>query len=372
MNFKRLLALMTLVGLLLFTACSDDDNNHVDYDYAIMAICDSLVANSPVPSIVIQIKAPDKNIDLLYATGMEDLEQQIEIRTNQTHRIGSITKTFVVTVLLQLIDEELLTLETKLDNYYPQIPEAESITMEMLTDMTSGLKNYMEAEEFYTILEGEMDHYFAPDSLINISIRAGADFAPGADWHYSNTNTILIGRIIEMITGNTLKNELENRIFENLGMTETVFLNEGTTIPGDSPQGYYAGEVDSLMYNMTEVLDISMAWAAGSIVSSMADMQKYLNALVDGDLLSSEMQQLRLSCQNQVTEKPIKYGLGMADYQKFFGHNGSFPGFTTSCYKSPDKDCSIIIFFNCQLDENVPDMLFEEITAMLYDDICWE
>jgi len=242
----------------------------------------------------------------------------------------------------------------------------------MLADMTSGIKNYMETEEFYIILEGEPNHYFAPDSLINISLRAGADFDPGTDWHYSNTNTILIGRIIEMITENSLLNELNDRIINPLGMTETVFLDEGTTIPGNHPQGYYAGVVDPEMYNMTEFFDISMAWAAGSIVSTIADMQIYVDALVDGDLISSELQQLRLICQHSLPEPNLYYGIGIADYNGFYGHNGGFPGFTTSCYKSPGRDCSIIIFYNCQLNEFEPDDLFEQISSLIYDDITWE
>ena len=372
MRIRRIIFILAAAGMLLFSACSDDDKNTTDYEGMITAICDSIVANTDVPGIVIQIKAPDEGIDLLYATGKSDLEQDLPMRSDMTHRIGSVTKTFVITVMLQLIDEGELTLDTTLDNYYPKVPQAEIITMEMLADMTSGLRNYMETAEFFAILEGEADHYFAPDSLINISIRAGADFDPDTSWHYSNTNTILIGRIIEMITGNDLKSELETRIFDVLGMTDTEFINEGTTIPGDHPQGYHAGEIDPDYYNMTEVFDISMGWAAGSIVSNMADMQKYVNALVDGTLISDNLQQLRLNCQNPVPGRVLQYGIGMADYNGFFGHNGGFPGFTTSCYKSIDKNCTFLIFYNCQLNTNLPDMLFEQLSGLIYPDIDWE
>lgn len=372
MSFKKMLLFFAFFAVLLFSACSEDDKNTTDYEGVITAICDSIVENTEVPGIVLQIKAPGKGIDLLYATGISDIEQNLPIRTDMTHRIGSVTKTFVVTVMLQLIDEGNLTLDTTLDNYYPNIPQSENITIEMLTDMTSGLKNYMETEEFFLILETEPAHYFAPDSLINISVRAGTDFDPGTGWHYSNTNTILIGRIIEMITGNDLKTELETRIFDVIGMPDTEFLNEGTEIPGDHPQGYYAGEIDQIYYNMTSVFDISMGWAAGSIVSNIADLQKYVNALVDGDLISNDLHQLRLSCQNPVPGRVLNYGIGMADYNGFFGHNGGFPGFTTSCYKSPDKNCTFLIFFNCQLNDNLPDMLFEQISKIIYPDLDWE
>jgi len=371
MSIRRIIFILAAAGMLLFSACSDDDKNTTDYEGMITAICDSIVANTDVPGIVIQIKAPDEGIDLLYATGKSDLEQDLPMRSDMTHRIGSVTKTFVITVMLQLIDEGELTLDTTLDNYYPQVPQAEIITMEMLSNMTSGLRNYMETAEFYEIVEGEADHYFAPDSLINISIRGGADFDPGTSWHYSNTNTILIGRIIEMITGNDLKSELETRIFDVLGMTDTEFINEGTTIPGNHPQGYHAGEIDPTMYNMTEVFDISMGWAAGSIVSNIVDMQKYLEALVDGDLISADLQQLRLNCQYTVLEDILSYGIGMADYKGFFGHNGGFPGFTTSCYKSPERDCSFLIFYNCQLDNNSTDLLFKKLSTLIYPDMNW-
>jgi len=372
MSIKKIVIMLAAAGVLLFSACSDEDKkNTTDYEGIITAICDSIIENTDVPGIAIQIKAPDEGINLLYATGKSDLEQELPMRSDMTHRIGSVTKTFVITVMLQLIDAGELTLDTTLDNYYPQVPQSEIITMEMLSDMTSGLRNYMETAEFYEIVEGEADHYFAPDSLINISIRGGADFDPGTGWHYSNTNTIIIGRIIEMITGNDLKSELETRIFDVLGMADTEFLDGGTTIPGDHPQGYHAGDIDPDYFNMTEVFDISMGWAAGSIVSNIVDMQKYVEALVDGDLISADLQQLRLNCQNSVLEGILSYGIGMADYNGFFGHNGGFPGFTTSCYKSPDKNCSFLIFYNCQLDNNSPDTLFKELRALIYPDINW-
>jgi len=268
MRIRSIIFILAAAGILFFSACSEDDKNTIDYEGMIKAVCDSVALNTEVPGIVIQIKAPEEGIDLLYATGTSDIEQDLPMLSDMTHRIGSVTKTFVITVMLQLIDEGELSLNTTLDNYYPQVPQSEIITMEMLADMTSGLRNYMETEEFGLILESDISHYFSPDSLINIAIRGGADFDPGTGWHYSNTNTILIGRIIEMITGNELKSELETRIFDVLGMTDTEFLDGGTTIPGDHPQGYHAGVIDPSMYNMTEVYDISMGWAAGSIVSN--------------------------------------------------------------------------------------------------------
>jgi len=108
------------------------------------------------------------------------------------------------------------------------------------------------------------------------------------------------------------------------------------------------------------------------IVSNMVDMQKYVNALVDGDLISDDLQQLRLNCQNQIPGRVLKYGIGIADYNGFFGHNGGIPGFTTSCYKSIDKNCTFLIFYNCQIDSHLPDMLFEHLSSLINPDMNWE
>lgn len=372
MNLRKLLLFLFIFTIFLITSCSDDDKNSVDYDEIVKAKCDSVIANCEIPGLAIRIIAPEKEINLTYSAGEADLDQHIPMRADMTHRIGSVTKTFVVTVLLQLIEAGELNLDTTLDQYYPGIPQSDNITIEMLTDMTSGIKNYMETEKFWEIVLSDLTHYFAPDSLINMAVEAGADFDPGTSWHYSNTNTIIIGRIIEMITGNDLKHELEERIFVKLGMDSTEFLDEGTDIPGDNPHGYYAGEIDSLFYDCTEMFDISMAWSAGSIVSTLDDMQIYIDALVDGELISPELQQLRMECQNAVPGHVLKYGIGIADYNGFFGHNGGFPGFTTSCYKSPDKNCSFIIFFNCQLEEYGPDCLYEELSGIIYPDMVWD
>jgi D-alanyl-D-alanine carboxypeptidase len=356
----------------MISSCSDDEGNKIDYEALMKTKCDSVVTNTDVPGIAIKVKAPGKDIDFIYAVGEADIDNHLPMRSDMTHRIGSVTKTFVVTVMLQLVDAGLLSLDTPLSAYYPEIPYSEIITMEMLSSMTSGIKEYMETEEFSTILINDLTQYFAPDSLINYAVRAGVDFYPGTNWHYCNTNLIIIGRIIEKITGNELKTELENRIFNELGMTDTEFLNGGTAMPGDHPQGYYSGVVDSVEYNYTEVLDISVAWAAGSIVSTLADLQVYVDALINGELISSELQQLRLECQHQVPGKIIKYGIGLVDYNDFYGHNGGFFGFTTSCYKSLEKDCSIIIFYNSYIESNQPDKLFEEIAGIIYPEIIWE
>lgn len=292
------------------------------------------------------------------AFGVADLKTNQHIVTSDKMRIGSITKTFTGTVLLQLVDEGKLTLRDKLSNFFPDYPNAQNITIEEVGNMRSGIYNYSEDETFVDEMLKNMSKAFTPQELISISEKHAAYFAPDSGFHYSNTNYILLGLIIEKLTGNTLEREIQNRILSPLGMNETTFeLN--STFPDPHAQGYLY--MDSTSAEPTDVTNLnpSWGWAAGAMISTLGDLQLYAKPLATGQLLSAKTQADRLTwgkvfipTSGGWADKPLNYGFAIADFDGAFGHNGGIPGFNSFMGYIPEKDATVIVLCNMQDNKN--------------------
>jgi len=184
--------------------------------------------------------------------GVSDLETGTPIKADDNMRIGSITKTFTGTVVLQLFDEGKLNLSDKLSLYFPDYPNGDNITITMLGNMTSGIYNYSDDEHFVKELINNLNRTFTPDELIDIAKSHPPYFSPGTGFHYSNSNTVLLGMIVEKITGNSLADEIRSRILIPLDMTKTIFSND-TYFPEPHANGYIY--LDSLQTSPTDVTE---------------------------------------------------------------------------------------------------------------------
>lgn len=331
-------------------------------------IMDSIITDTQVPGLVAGIWAPNEGVSFVYTTGTSDLKINAPMDENMIFRIGSITKTFTVTVLLQLVDEGLIDLNDQLSDYLPDFPRAKEVSIEMLTNMRSGIYNYCESEDFGLIMLENPTHFWLPEDLIAIAAEQPYYFDPGTGFHYSNTNTIIIGVIIEMITGNSLESEIRIRIIDKLVLKNTRYLSGGTEIPGYHPKAYYKGGYDLAFPECSELLDCSWAGAAGSMVSNLFELKIYAEALSGGYFLSDRLQQHRLDCY-EMPGSDKKYGLGIFSYDNFYGHSGGYPGFTSLMMNSPERNCTIIIWYNCQLFDTTPIMLLPRIAKIIYPDL---
>ncbi len=344
-----------LFTVLLLTADSVHSQNEKLVSF-IEAYSDSMLTSALQPGMLISITRGDK---VIYekAKGHANIDTKEPMDLKMRFRIGSLTKTFTATVLLQLVDEKKLKLDESIERFFPDVPNAKNITVRMLGDMTSGLKNYSEGTDFNEMMLAQPLKKWTPQELIDISVKNGTYFEPGKGWHYSNTNTIMLGLIIEKLTGNTLANEIKVRIIDKLGMKETDFPAV-PEISGVFPRGY--DEDDNTwvypLVDVTEKYDPSWAWAAGAIVSSLADLKIYLKALTEGTLLSKETQEDRLKWG---LDKPgIKYGFGIFEVGTgYYGHNGSYPGFHNISVHSPATNTTAIVFYNTQSNRSPDDFL---------------
>jgi D-alanyl-D-alanine carboxypeptidase len=362
------LLLLFILPFILLGACKKssgpaDDNAQLISQ--LKAVSDSILGADSlhVPGLVALVVDKNKGIDWVYTAGVSDIPNNLPMNAGYTFRIGSNTKTMTGTVLLQLVDEGKLKLEDTLSKFFPDFPRADSITIKMLCNMTSGYFNYSESPEFTDTLKANPSRVWTPMQLLHLSFIHGFYFLPGAGFHYSNTNTIILGLLIEQLTQSDLKTQITNRVIAPLGVQNTGFLTSGKELPGTHGRGYYEGPYVPGA-DFTEYYDISWGWAAGSGYSTPYELQKYVERVVEGGYLSDTLQQRRLT--DMIESAAGGYGLCLLHRGTFYGHNGGIPGFTSSMYHSKARNCTIIIYFNCQVDKYPPDNLFLRYVNILY------
>lgn len=369
LNYSLIAAVIIFV--IILSACNNDssvnpqEQRKLELIAKMKATTDSLFNNGLIPGIAALVVDRKNDINWFYSTGFSNVEKGDKMNKDLLFRIGSNTKTLTITVLLQLMEEGKLSLDDKLSKYFPDLPKADTVTIRMLCNMTSGYYNYTDTPEFIETLENESKKVWQPQELIDIAFRYDPYFEPGADFHYSNTNTIIVGLIIEKITGNTLEQEVKNRIINPLDLKNTNLDTKGTSMPPNHCKGYFT-EAPNKFIEITEYYDVSWAWAAGSSYSTIDELKKYVEAFVGGGLLNSETQNKRLNEDFRTIKPNVSYGLGILKRGSFYGHNGGLPGFASSMYYSLEKDCAIIIYFNSFMNDLHSDYLFYRFTDILY------
>ena len=288
------------------------------------------------------------------------------MRADDYFRVGSNTKTMTATVILQLVQEGRLRLDDPVSAYYSGVPNGDTITIAQLLDMRSGLPNYTYDPAFVQ----QPQKAWQPEELLALSFAKPVDFPPGAAFEYSNTNYILLGLVIERVTGMAASEAFQRRIFEPLGLEHTSLpALSDNQIPGPHPHGYMfltdgatldnieltpdeqaAALAGTLEPNDVTEWNPSPGWTAGSAISTAEDMAVYTKALVTGGLLDDKTQQARLASIRPVDpSKPDGpgYGLGLARIPpNLIGHDGQIPGYTTLAAYDPKIDLLVVILTN--------------------------
>jgi D-alanyl-D-alanine carboxypeptidase len=308
-----------------------------------------------VPGAIVGVVVPGQGT-WMQAFGVSDLKTRAPMRAGEHTRIGSITKTFTGTVVLTLVDEGKLSLDDSLSRFEPAVQGAAAITVREMLNMTSGLYNYSEDPGFNASLDSQPDRIWSPAELVAISGRHPPDFPPGQGWHYSNTNTVLLGMIAEKVAGRPLSALMQERIFRPLSLRRTVFPERtSSAIPDPHPRGYMFGtNVESLSPSPPPVplseppSDVTSAnpswgWAAGAGISTTSDLLRWAPALAKGTLLKPATQAQRLQW---VGGGGAKYGLAIFDVQGYLGHNGELPGFQSFMGYNPANGVTLVVLTN--------------------------
>jgi CubicO group peptidase (beta-lactamase class C family) len=318
------------------------------------------MTNMQVPGALVYVDVPGEG-SWSQAFGTGTLGASTPITPNDHFRIGSNTKTFTGTVILQLVDEGKLGLDDPVSKYQPEVPNGENITIRQLLNMTSGLFNYAEDEDFNKTLDSEPQKAWEPKELVEIGFQHQPDFSPGDGFHYSNTNTVLLGMIIEQLTGQPLEKAFQDHIFVPLGMSDTLLPERSSAaIPDPHPQGYMyqtnaetlktkAEQADESAGEPRDVTDAnpSWAWAAGGAISTVNDLRIWAKADATGQLLSPQSQKERQSWVSPPPSPGTQYGLAIAEFPgSFIGHDGQLPGFNSFVGYQPQKDATVVVVTN--------------------------
>lgn len=329
-------------------------------------IIDSFYVTDKLPGVIVGIWTPD--FTYKKAFGKADIKTGEERKFDDKIRIGSITKTFVATVILQLADEAKLNIDDKLSKYYPSYPNSENITLRQILNMTSGIPDYIEDPMVLKSFIYNRTNKFTPMELMDATIALPPFFAPGKGWQYSNGNYNILGMLIEKITENKIEDEINKRIILPLGLTNTSYP-VSPYIDGQYSHGYFADTVSGELMDYT-VMDPSITWAAGCMISNIPDLKIYAEALVTGTLLSKNTQNERLKFVNTGIKDFLKYGLGIFSMSGFIGHNGGITGYnTTMCY-NPELNSMIIVSVNeYGVTGGKSDNIFAKLAMTIYPEM---
>ncbi|NHA05105.1 beta-lactamase family protein [Mucilaginibacter sp. HC2] len=250
------------------------------------------------------------------------------------YRIGSISKMFTATMIFQLIDEGKLSFDTPLASYFPQLPNAGKITIREMLDHRSGLHNFTN-DSLYTTYMGSPK---SEAEMITIFARQKPDFEPDTKAEYSNTNFVLLGYIIEKLTGKTYAEELKKRVTSKIGLADTYYGTKANPAKNEAYSYNYSAQ-----WTQMPETDMSIPGGAGAIVSTPADLVKFINALFAGKLISQTNLELM---------KTMKDNYGMAMFmipfydKKGFGHSGGIDGFSSLLAYFPEDKLTIAYISN--------------------------
>jgi D-alanyl-D-alanine carboxypeptidase len=289
----------------------------------------------------------DEHGVLTATSGVADLRTGRPMRADLHYRAGSVTKSLVATVVLQLVAEGRLSLQDTVEGWLPGIlPYGDQVTIEQLLRHTGGVPDYA-PELLVALLSGPRQARFrvwTPQELVALVADQPPDFPPGTATAYSNTGYILLGLIVEAATGNTLGQELHRRIIRPLGLRDTFFPDTSPGFPSPKARGYSVPLSPQGQLLEGPLLDITIYnpspwWATGALISTFADLARFFRTLLGGRLLPPRLL-AAMTSPNPTSPPPFREAMGLEvidlPFGRLLGHGGDLPGFSNAVFSTED------------------------------------
>lgn len=287
--------------------------------------------------------------------GVADITTARPVPLAAEFRVGSATKTFIATVVLQLVTENRLSLDDTVARWLPGVVDGDGndgsrITIRQLLAHTSGIYNYTDDLPALASVAGFTANRFrtyAPEQLVALAMRHAPNFPPGTGWSYSNTNYILAGMIINRVTGQSWAHEVNARIIRPLGLRHTQIPGTFPFIIGPHAEGYSSFGADTAI-DVT-AFNPSAADAAGSIISTTNDLSRFYTALIGGRLLApAQLTEMETTIPAPQLGPGVRYGLGLGWVPLscgggYFSHPGDVPGYHTWDGVTPDAKRTAVV-----------------------------
>src|SRR5688572_3193029 len=337
---------------------------------AMQATVERLAKEMLIPGAVVILRTPTGNFTSTY--GVTTYRGSVPTSFEQHVRVGSNTKTWTGTVILQLVQEGRLRLDDPVSKYRPDVPNGARITIEQLLAMRSGLFNYTTTRELNQTLDAQPTKAWTQAELLSLAYKHPPTFTPpGSEFNYSNTNTVLLGLIAQQLEGGKpLAAIMRDRLFAPLGMKNTLFPEiASNAIPAPLSRGYMYGNnvltmgtPPALPDNMQSAAragtfapgdqtdaNPSWGWAAGAGISTANDLATWVEALVAGKLLNASLQARRLASVVPIDpsdSNSASYGWAIAKFGPFYGHTGELPGYNSFMGHDPENRVTLVVWTN--------------------------
>jgi D-alanyl-D-alanine carboxypeptidase len=289
----------------------------------------------------VSLRVDDGRRTVRLSAGAARLDPRVPMRPGARLRVGSITKTFVATAVLQLAGERRLSLDDSVERWLPGlVPDGDGITLRQLLNHTSGIFNYTDDEAFITGLLSDPLREYTPRQLVGIATSYPPVFPPGTSWSYSNTGYVILGLVVERVTHRPVAEVLRQRIVRPLHLRDTLLPTRYPDIPGYHAHGYVppslSGELPPPVGVPNQYVDVTRisptaAGAAGALISNPDDLRTFYRALLSGRLLRpAQLAELKTMVE---VDPEFGYGLGLYSTStpcgRVWGHDGGIPGYVT-------------------------------------------
>lgn len=311
------------------------------------------------------IAVADRNgLALIECVGEARIDEQ-PVTPDSVFAYRSITKSFIGVVIAQLIEEGRLRLDDPIAAYVSGVPDGDAITIEQLATMRSGLANYLDLEHVAVEAAESPERAPAVSKLLREAFDASPVFAAGEAYQYSNTNTLLLGEVIRILTGHPWFDEVKERVLQPLGLSSITAGFGG----GEVAKGYVA----SIGGEVFEEPQLNDGWygAAGALVGTAGDLAKWGVALGGGDMLGAELREKQLRSFGPTDDDPSsprydRYGFALGEIGGWIGHTGNGDGFQALVMFDEASGRSVAIVLNATTDDpNLLVTLFDRVRDLL-------
>ena len=355
MNMMRLLTIiLTVIFAISCLSCSTHDSHTIKQD--LQPIVATIMAETGIPAVSIYVKS-DSYANFSLVMGLADLNEETPVQNGQPFRIGSLSKSFTAAAVLKLVDRGQIDLDAPITNYLGLVNgylPLDDVTVRQAMNMSSGLPAYLDIPYLTGTILPNPEQSYSPEELLQHGFDSSPTLLsiPGTEFSYTNTNYILLGMLIEEVSGLSYHDYLKQEFITPLRLDNTTIALTDEH-PDNLVRGYYDYNEDGNYEDWTE-MNMSYVWSAGCIISTAEDIATWMDQLAKGYLFSTE-RQIDLFEGHTIVEG-VDYTAGIVVDDAFaIGHNGTVIGYHADAWYNPELDVTVAVLSNTNaplLDDN--------------------
>jgi D-alanyl-D-alanine carboxypeptidase len=342
----RMVALVAIAAALMTFMLVERGDARPHWRSEVTSAVKRVMHHNPIPGAIVGI----------WRQGRRPYVKTFGVRSKTTHRkmvpdlhmrIGSETKTFTATAVLQQVDRGRVGLDDPISKYVDGVPNGDGITIRQVLEMRSGLVSYSAVDAWANAFLADPRRPWTPAELLPYGYSQPPLFAPGTNYNYSNSNYVLLGLVVERVTGQRLSRYIRRKVLQPSGMTQSL-LPTNAKFPSPHADGYTRQTLSGQVARSTN-WNPSWAWAAGGLISTLSDLHRWARIVATGKLLSRATQRQRTQFIPIPTIPSAAYGLGLVNIDGWIGHNGSLPGYESVTVYLPARRTTMVVLINSDI-----------------------